>query len=76
MLVTVAEAHKNLFAGEAVSLTVPTVDGEVTVLPHHEPLVSRLKEGTITVRTTDGQQTFPATSGVLEISNNQVTVLL
>ena len=76
MNVTLTRVHENLFAGEAASLTVPTVDGELTILSNHEPLVSTLKEGTITVRTADGQQTFLATSGVLEISNNQVTVLL
>lgn len=76
MTVTLGKVHENLFAGEAVSLTVPTTEGELTVLPKHEPLVATLKEGTITVRTTAGEQTFFVTSGVLEISNDQVTILL
>lgn len=76
MLVTIAEVHENKFQGEALSLTVPTTGGELTVLPKHEPLVTTLREGTITVRTEGGVQTFVSRGGVLEISQNQATVLL
>lgn len=76
MYVVVSKVHENLFLGEARSLTVPTTEGELTILPKHEPFVSTLKEGTITVRTDGADQTFYATSGVLEISNDHVTVLL
>ena len=76
MQVNIARAHENVFAGEAKSVTVPTADGEVTILPKHEALVSTLKEGTITVRAAGGDQTFPVTDGVLEVSSDQVTVLL
>ena len=76
MQVTIAKVHENLFQGEALSLTVPTTEGELTVLPNHEALVATLKEGTLIVRTQDGDKTFFVSSGVLEISNNQATVLL
>ena len=76
MKVVVAKAHENLFQGEALSLTVPTTAGELTIMPKHEALVATVKEGNIVVRTTEGEQTFYATGGVVEISNNQVTVLL
>jgi F-type H+-transporting ATPase subunit epsilon len=76
MQVTIAKVHENVFQGEAKSLTVPTSEGELTIMPKHEPLVATLKEGTITVRTATGEQTFFASSGVLEISSDQVTVLL
>lgn len=76
MQVTVARVHENLFAGEAVSVTVPTTAGVVTVLPKHEAFVSTLQAGTLVVRTAAGEQEFEVESGVLEVSNNQVTVLL
>lgn len=76
MFVTIAKVHENVFQGEAKSVTVPTTEGEITILPKHEAFVAILKEGNIVVRTTQDTQTFFATSGVLEISNNQVTVLL
>ena len=49
MQVTIARVHENLFAGEAVSVTVPTTDGEMTILSKHEALVATLKAGTVTV---------------------------
>ena len=45
-------------------------------MPKHEAFVATLKEGNIIVRTAEETKTFFAQSGVLEISNNQVTVLL
>ena len=32
------------------SVTIPTIDGEISVLPSHEPLVTVAKDGVITVR--------------------------
>ncbi len=76
MQVTLAKVHENVFAGEAKSVTLPTAAGEVTILPKHEAFVTTLKPGTITVRTSEDELTFPVETGVLEVSNDQVTVLL
>lgn len=76
MFVTIAKVHENVFQGEALSVTVPTTEGEITIMPKHEAFVATVKEGTIVVRTSEESKTFFAQSGVLEISNNQVTVLL
>lgn len=77
MNVTIAKVHENLFAGDAISVTLTTTEGEVTILPNHEPYVANLKNGVITVRTKmEGAQRFEIEGGVLEVSNNQVTVLL
>ena len=73
----IASVGETRFDGAAVSATLPTTAGEVTVLPHHEPLVSTLKPGTITVRKTLGEpEQIQVESGVLEVSNNRVVVLL
>lgn len=76
MQVVVAEVHKNLFQGEALSLTVATTEGVVTVLPKHAPFVANLKSGEVVVKTEEGIQKFEITGGVLEVANDQVTVLL
>jgi len=66
-----------MFDGAAVSATLPTAAGEITVLPHHEPLVTTLKPGVITVRTSiEEPKTFDVESGVLEMSGNRAVVLL
>jgi F-type H+-transporting ATPase subunit epsilon len=73
----VASVGETFFDGAALSATLPTQGGEITVLPHHEPLVSTLKAGKITVRTTiDQPREFTVESGVLEVSDNRAVVLL
>lgn len=71
-----SSVQEPLFSGEAVSVTVPGTEGEMTILAGHEAFVSVLKKGTVTVRTTTGEQTFEITGGVLEVSNNQAIILV
>jgi F-type H+-transporting ATPase subunit epsilon len=75
---TVARVGENLFVGEAVSVTLPGSEGVLTVLAHHEALVSPLKAGTISITTSEGkkQEILLTDTGLVEISNNQVTVLV
>ncbi len=72
----ITKIDEPVFNGEALSVTLPGEDGELTVLPHHEPLITRLKQGTISVTTESGTEQYPVESGVVEIANNSVTVLL
>ena len=73
----VASVGETLFDGAAVSATLPGGGGELTVLSHHEPLVSTLKAGTITVKLNDGSvKTFDISDGILECNGERVTVLL
>lgn len=76
MQTTVSKVDQPLFAGAAVSVTVPSVEGELTILPEHVALIVPLKAGTLTVRTEAGEETVPVDGGVCEVSRNQVTVLL
>ncbi len=65
------------FDGAAESATVPGSAGEMTILANHEPLVTTLKSGRITVRVSGGNKTFAIESGLLECSSGGgVTVLL
>jgi len=74
---TIARVDAPVFSGAVVSVTVPGSEGEMTLLADHAPLMSALKAGTITVRKTVGEQeTFAVESGTLEVSQNQVTILL
>jgi F-type H+-transporting ATPase subunit epsilon len=71
---SVGETH---FDGEAASATFPGSDGELTVLAHHEPFVSTLTEGTITVRSgAESPKQFPIKNGILECSGNRAVALL
>jgi F-type H+-transporting ATPase subunit epsilon len=75
-LVTVASVTENLFDGPAASLTVPGTEGEMTLLPHHEPFVTTLKAGTVTVKAGGETREFSIGGGVLECSGDRAVVLL
>ena len=65
---------------EAVySVTIPTIDGEISVLPSHEPLVTVARDGVITVRRTKETQEeefFAISGGVVEINQTGVRILV
>ena len=73
----IASVGETRFSGDAISATIPGEAGEMTILPHHEPIVTTLKAGKITVREKGGEhKTFEVESGVLEVSGNRAVVLL
>ena len=76
MRVAITKVHESVFSGEALSVSVRTGAGEITVLPNHEAFVSNVVPGIVTVRTKEGTENFEVPGGVLEVSNNQVTILL
>ena len=75
---TIAEVGRNIFDGEAVSVTLPGEDGVFTVLANHEAFVSPLKVGEAKIETPDGEQKIIelARNGIAEVSGNQATVIL
>jgi F-type H+-transporting ATPase subunit epsilon len=78
MHLTIAKVTENIFDGEAVSVTVPAAEGEMTVLGHHEPLVTTLKKGTIVVRQLADIEPlqFPIEGGMIEVRTEGATILL
>ena len=74
---TVSSVAGAKFDGDVKSATLPARAGEMTVLPGHEPLITTLKAGTITIRPENGDlQSFEIEKGVMECANSKVTVLL
>ncbi|OGZ07831.1 MAG: hypothetical protein A3C93_05930 [Candidatus Lloydbacteria bacterium RIFCSPHIGHO2_02_FULL_54_17] len=77
MKLTIAKIDKILFSGEAESVTVPGRAGEMTILAHHMPLITTLKEGTITVKQKEGEPVeYPLSSGFLEVGKNETVILV
>lgn len=73
---TVASVDTVHFQGEVISAVCPGIEGELTVLPHHAPLVTPLRAGTIRIKTSDDQVEIPVSHGILEVHKEGVTVLL
>ena len=74
--VVIAHVDDTLFDGAAESVTVPGSAGVMTLLPHHEPITTTLKKGSITVKSGSETKTFSVDGGVLECSQGRAVVLL
>ncbi|MEX0652287.1 MAG: F0F1 ATP synthase subunit epsilon [Candidatus Paceibacterota bacterium] len=74
---TITAVNTKLFEGEVSSVTAPADEGEVTILAHHEPFVSVLKKGIITVRVEGAEpKSFEVEKGILEVGGNKATILV
>ena len=57
-------------------ITVPTRDGEITVLPKHVPLVSILKPGVIEAKKEDGaMEVMSVSGGFIEVLKDKIIIL-
>jgi F-type H+-transporting ATPase subunit epsilon len=69
------------FSEEVYEVTLPTMDGEIGVLPKHMPLVSVAKSGAILVRRNaqdrdDMREVYAISGGAIEVSGNTLRVLV
>ncbi len=67
---------KILYEGDADVLTVPSETGELSILPHHAPIVTTLKSGKVMIRSKDGHQNIPIQSGFAQINQDQTILLV
>jgi F-type H+-transporting ATPase subunit epsilon len=64
------------FSGKVQSVTVPGAEGELTILPHHIPLITPLASGEVVIRE-DGKTThFAISSGFLIVEKGKVSLMV
>ena len=74
--VSVVSADKDVWSGEASMVVAKTVEGEIGILPGHEPMLAILALGNVRVTTVDGPKiTANAEGGFLSVENNNVSVV-
>lgn len=66
-----------LWKGQASIVTAQTTEGEIGILPGHEPLLGQLKDnGVVTIRPVEGDRIVAAVQGgFLSVVGDKVTVL-
>lgn len=75
--VAVVDRSRTLFQGEASQVVVPSADGDLGVLPGHQPLLVVLRPGKVRVEgTTEGLREIPVVAGFASMDNDAVTVVL
>lgn len=75
--VELVSVERMLWAGQASIVTAQTTEGEIGVLPDHEPLLGQLVEnGVVTIQPIDGEKLIAGVSdGFLSVSKKKVTIL-
>lgn len=61
---------------DIISITVPSSEGDVTVLPRHTHLFSLLNEGVVTYRTEKNEEMLAIGGGYLETDGRNVQLLV
>jgi F-type H+-transporting ATPase subunit epsilon len=62
--------------GEAEEVQLTTSDGQMGILPHHEPFVGQVVPGAVTITTGKGApEVFATYGGLLEITRDYVRLL-
>ncbi|MFR4188909.1 MAG: F0F1 ATP synthase subunit epsilon [Corynebacterium variabile] len=69
--------ERMFWSGKASSVTAQTTEGEIGVLPGHEPLLGQLVEnGVVVIRTAEGEKLVAAVQGgFLSVSSSKITIL-
>ena len=66
MKVNIVAADHPVWHGEATSVTIPASEGGMGILPDHEPVLTVIKQGTLTVVEPDGDRhMFEVTDGFI-----------
>ena len=68
--------EKTVYENDIFQVSIPTLDGEITVLPHHIPLVSVLKAGELRLKDKSGDSSVAISGGFLEVRGNNEIIIL
>jgi len=76
LTVDIVGPDRVLWSGTAKSVTVPTVEGDISVLAGHIPVLSVLKHGSVRVTASEGEgHALDITGGFVSFDHNVVTIV-
>lgn len=77
LLLTVVSQERALLESSVDQITLPTVDGEITILPGHIPIVARLKTGEVLFSSEKKERSVAVSRGFATVApNDHVTVMV
>lgn len=76
LTVSVASSSKKFYEGEAKSVSSNNTVGPFDILPRHENFISLIRDRLSIVDTSGKKFQLKITSGLLEVSGNQVRIFL
>lgn len=70
----IVSPEKEIYHGEVKQVTLPGALGAFTILPRHAPIVSSLREGTVTYVPEEGEeQSIDIKGGFVELSGGMIS---
>ena len=75
--IDIVSAEESIFSGMAEFIAAPAIMGEVGIYPHHAPMITALKSGSVRIKLADKseEQLVFVSGGILEVQPGHVTVL-
>lgn len=67
---------KTVFDDEVEQVSLPTQDGEITVLPHHLSLITSIEPGDIILKKHSKETHMASGFGFAQVANNNIKVLV
>lgn len=74
-LLEIITPEKVVYRDEVNEVIVPTVNGEIAILPNHINLLAQINPGELIVKKGLSNQSIAITGGFLEINNNKISIL-
>ena len=75
LTVSIVSADSEVWSGTASMIVARTTEGEIGVLPGHEPVLAILGAGKVRVTTAAGVVTASAADGFLSVEHDRVTIV-
>lgn len=67
--------ERKVLEREVSQVSLPTMEGEITVLPDHLPLVGLMRPGTIHLKHDDHEEVLSVAGGFFKVSGDEVRIL-
>jgi len=75
LLLEIITPEKIVFKDEIDEAIIPTVNGEIAILPYHIGLVTQVAPGELIIKKNNRRQSIAITEGFLEVNNNHISIL-
>ena len=75
LTVDILTPESQVFSGEADEILVPSVNGQIGILPGHISLLTQILPGEIEIKTKGKTQYIAIMGGYLEVNKNHVNIL-
>lgn len=75
LILEIATPEKIVYQNEVDEVIVPTINGQITILPNHINLLTKIEPGELTIKKGKATEFLAITGGFLEVVKNKITIL-